>query len=178
VQIAAISELLDRLLGRPQIIIEATHTSVSVAELYKNAMIRAGQAFKWSRCTGKDGKARKPPPKIHGTSSPTFGRAKGPARLYQKTLAKTGNASRCAAGISEDAFSRALFDTGRDMTSEAVRLRKARYRRSAKGKAAAGRYKRSAKGKAANARYRQSEKGKAANAKARARYKERSAHRP
>ena len=35
--------------------------------------------------------------------SPTFGRAKAPARLYQKTLAKTGNASRCAAGISEDA---------------------------------------------------------------------------
>jgi hypothetical protein len=28
-------------------------------------------------------------------------------RLYQKTLAKPGNASRCAAGISEDAFSRA-----------------------------------------------------------------------
>jgi hypothetical protein len=46
VQIAAISELLDRLLGKPQIIVEATHTSVSVAELYKNAMIRAGQAFK------------------------------------------------------------------------------------------------------------------------------------
>jgi hypothetical protein len=57
------------------------------------------------------------------------------------------------------------------VTSEADRLRKARYRRSAKGKAAANaatsRYRRSAKGKAANARYKQSEKGKAANAKAR-----------
>jgi hypothetical protein len=46
VQIAAIRELLDRLLGKPQVTVEAHHTSVSVAELYKNAMIRAGQAFK------------------------------------------------------------------------------------------------------------------------------------
>ena len=44
VQIAAISELLDRLLGKPQVTIEATHTSVSVAELYRAAMVRAGQA--------------------------------------------------------------------------------------------------------------------------------------
>jgi hypothetical protein len=70
----------------------------------------------------------------------------------------------------------------RAVTSEAERLRKARYRRSAKGKvaakAAAIRYKRSAKGKAANARYKQSEKGKAAQGKARARYKQRSADAP
>ena len=76
----------------------------------------------------------------------------------------------------------------RDVTSETARLRKARYKRSAKGKAAASRYKRSAKGKAAQVRYELSEKGKAAtkryrsssagkaaNAKARARRKERSA---
>jgi hypothetical protein len=43
-----------------------------------------------------------------------------------------------------------------------ARLRKARYRRSAKGQAADARYKHSAKGKAASARYKQSEKGKAA----------------
>jgi hypothetical protein len=89
----------------------------------------------------------------------------------------------------------AAHGRSRDVTSEAARLRKARYRRSAKGKAAAkaaaSRYKRSAKGKAANARYRRSEKGKAvamryrhssagkaANAKARARGKERSADAP
>jgi len=44
VQIAAISELLDRLLGKPQVTIEATHTSVSVAELYKAAMLKASRA--------------------------------------------------------------------------------------------------------------------------------------
>jgi len=74
-----------------------------------------------------------------------------------------------------------LFQS-RDVTSEAARLRKARYRRSAKGKAAAkaaaGRYKRSAKGKAANARYRQSEKGKAAAMRYHARHKQRSADAP
>ena len=72
----------------------------------------------------------------------------------------------------------------RAVTSEATRLRKARYRRSAKGKAAASRYRHSAKGKAAQARYGlsekgkattarygRSEKGKAANAKACARYR-------
>jgi hypothetical protein len=68
------------------------------------------------------------------------------------------------------------------VTSESERLRKARYRRSAKGKAAAvaaqARYERSAKGKAANARYWRSEKGKATAAKARARRKERSADAP
>ena len=67
----------------------------------------------------------------------------------------------------------------RAVTSEAERLRKARYRRSAKGKvaakAAAIRYKRSAKGKAANARYKRSEKGKAAAKRYRVRCKERSA---
>jgi hypothetical protein len=59
-----------------------------------------------------------------------------------------------------------------------ARLRKARYRRSAKGqaadargKAASERYKRSEKGKAAAKRYRQSNTGKAAQAKAKARYK-------
>ena len=66
----------------------------------------------------------------------------------------------------------------RTVTSEAERLQRARYRRSAKGKATASRYKLSAKGKAANARYRQSEKGKATAAKARARHKERSASGP
>jgi hypothetical protein len=64
------------------------------------------------------------------------------------------------------------------VTSEATRLRRARYMRSAKGKAAASRYRRSAKGKAANARYRRSEKGRATEAKARARRKERSADAP
>ena len=49
--------------------------------------------------------------------------------------------------------------------TEASLLRNARYRRSAKGRAAELRYKRSAKGKVANARYRQSEKGKAAAAR-------------
>jgi hypothetical protein len=39
--------------------------------------------------------------------------------------------------------------------TDASRLRKARYRRSAKGRAAKLRYKRSAKGKVTNARYRQ-----------------------
>ena len=57
-----------------------------------------------------------------------------------------------------------------------ARLRKARYRRSAKGRAAKARYKRSAKGKVAEkakavaARYRRSAKGKAAQARADARY--------
>jgi len=41
-----------------------------------------------------------------------------------------------------------------------TRLQKARYRRSAKGKAADARYKRSAKGRAASARYKQTEKRK------------------
>ena len=44
VQIAATKEILDRLVGKPQVTIEATHTSVSVAELYRAAMVRAGQA--------------------------------------------------------------------------------------------------------------------------------------
>jgi hypothetical protein len=64
----------------------------------------------------------------------------------------------------------------RAVISEATRLRKARYRRSAKGRAAGAaaqaRYRRSAKGKAATARYRRSEKRKAANAKACARYRQ------
>jgi hypothetical protein len=72
----------------------------------------------------------------------------------------------------------AAHGRSRDMTSEAARLRKARYRRSAKGKAAASRYKRSAKGKAAQARYGLSEKGKAAAKRYRARHKERSADAP
>jgi len=59
------------------------------------------------------------------------------------------------------------------VTSEAARLRKARYRRSAKGKAAASRYKRSAKGKAVQARYGRSEKGKAAEKCKRVRRKQR-----
>ena len=61
----------------------------------------------------------------------------------------------------------------RTVTSEAARLRKARYRRSAKGKAAASRYKRSAKGKAVQARYGRSEKGKAAEKRKRVRRKQR-----
>jgi hypothetical protein len=52
---------------------------------------------------------------------------------------------------------------GRDLI--AARLRNARYKRSAKRKAANARYKRSAKGKAANARYRHSPKGKATQAR-------------
>jgi hypothetical protein len=48
--------------------------------------------------------------------------------------------------------------------TDASRLRKARYRRSAKGQATRLRYQRSAEGKAAKARYKQSEKGKAAAA--------------
>ena len=44
VQIAATKEIHDRLVGKPQVTIEATHTSVSVAELYRAAMVRAGQA--------------------------------------------------------------------------------------------------------------------------------------
>jgi len=52
------------------------------------------------------------------------------------------------------------------VTSEAERLRKARYRRSAKGKATA---------RAAQARYRRSAKGKATAKRKRARRKERSA---
>ena len=47
------------------------------------------------------------------------------------------------------------------MTSEAERLRRSRYKRGAKGKAANARYRRSAKGKAAAKRYWLSEKGKA-----------------
>jgi len=47
----------------------------------------------------------------------------------------------------------------------AARLRNARWKRTAKGKAANARYKRSAKGKAANARYRRSPKGKATQAR-------------
>jgi hypothetical protein len=43
-QIAAISELLDRLIGRPQVTIDATHTTVSVGELYKAAMLRANSS--------------------------------------------------------------------------------------------------------------------------------------
>jgi hypothetical protein len=41
VQIAATKEILDRLIGKAQVTIEATHTTVSVADLYKAAMMRA-----------------------------------------------------------------------------------------------------------------------------------------
>jgi hypothetical protein len=41
VQIAAIRELLDRLLGKPQVMIEATTTRVDVGALYLAAMKRA-----------------------------------------------------------------------------------------------------------------------------------------
>jgi hypothetical protein len=44
------------------------------------------------------------PRKIRKSMRPSVGQKA--TRLYQKTLAKPGNASRCAAGISEDAFSR------------------------------------------------------------------------
>jgi hypothetical protein len=44
VRLAAIKECLDRLLGKPQVTIEATRTSVSVAELYKAAMLKASRA--------------------------------------------------------------------------------------------------------------------------------------
>ena len=40
-QIAAISELLDRLLGKPQVTIDAVTTKVDVAQLYLQAMRRA-----------------------------------------------------------------------------------------------------------------------------------------
>jgi hypothetical protein len=63
----------------------------------------------------------------------------------------------------------------RAVTSEAERLRQARYKRSAKGKATEARYRQSEKGKAANSRYWRSEKGKAAAKRKRARRKERSA---
>src|SRR6516225_6160578 len=53
VQIAAISELLDRLLGKPQVTIEATHTSVSVAELYKAAMLKAFALIPFPVSVGK-----------------------------------------------------------------------------------------------------------------------------
>jgi hypothetical protein len=43
-RIAATKEIFDRLLGKPQVTIEATHTSVSVAELYKAAMLKASRA--------------------------------------------------------------------------------------------------------------------------------------
>jgi len=40
VQLAAIRLALDHLVGRPAVTITATHTSVSVADLYKNAMAK------------------------------------------------------------------------------------------------------------------------------------------
>jgi hypothetical protein len=41
VQIAATKEILDRLLGKPQVMIDAVTTKVDVAQLYLNAMRRA-----------------------------------------------------------------------------------------------------------------------------------------
>jgi hypothetical protein len=52
VQLAAIRLALDHLVGRPQVTIDATHTSVSVSELYKAAMIRANS----SRANSVEGK--------------------------------------------------------------------------------------------------------------------------
>jgi hypothetical protein len=50
VQLAAIRLALEYLLGRPAISIDAVHTKVdigqTVRDMYKNAMIRAGQALK------------------------------------------------------------------------------------------------------------------------------------
>src|SRR5215471_8171780 len=43
-QISAISELLDRLIGKPQVTIDAVTTKVDVAALYLNAMKRANEA--------------------------------------------------------------------------------------------------------------------------------------
>jgi hypothetical protein len=44
VQLAAIRLALDHLIGRPAVTITATHTSVSIAELYKNAMAKISRA--------------------------------------------------------------------------------------------------------------------------------------
>jgi hypothetical protein len=46
VRIAAVRELLDRIIGKSTISIEAAHTTVNFGELYRLGMIRAGQAFK------------------------------------------------------------------------------------------------------------------------------------
>jgi len=43
-QLGAIRVALDYLLGRPEVMVTATHTSVSVADLYKAAMIKASRA--------------------------------------------------------------------------------------------------------------------------------------
>ena len=90
-----------------------------------------------------------------------------------------GEAMNCPAG---KVYTYALWERGfgaGTVTSEATRLRKARYKRSAKGKATARaarvRYRQSEKGKAANARYGPSEKGRAARKRYRVRRKERSA---
>jgi hypothetical protein len=46
VQLGAIRLALDHLIGRPQISIDTVTTRISVAELYRNAMVHAGQALK------------------------------------------------------------------------------------------------------------------------------------
>jgi hypothetical protein len=45
-QLAAIRLALDHLIGRPQISVDTVTTRINVAELYRDAMIRAGQALK------------------------------------------------------------------------------------------------------------------------------------
>ena len=55
VQLAAIRLALDHLIGRPQISIDTVRTTVSIGELYRNAMIRVGQASKGADGAMADG---------------------------------------------------------------------------------------------------------------------------
>jgi len=54
-QLGAIRVALDYLLGRPAISIDTVRTTVNIGELYRNAMIRVGQASKGADGAMADG---------------------------------------------------------------------------------------------------------------------------